>query len=98
MVAALNRRAWDIVRLTDYSMPQFNAVVALSLVAKSGIDVPVMLVSGAVGEEAAVEVMQASAQDLVLKHNLKRLPPAVARELETARTRRETGLRCEAGR
>jgi len=88
MVAALDSRAWDIV-LTDYSMPQFNALVALSLVARSGIDVPVIVVSGAVGEEAAVELMQAGAQDLVLKHNLKRLPPAVARELETARTRRE---------
>jgi len=88
MLAALNRQAWDIV-LTDYSMPQFNAVVALSLVAKSGLDIPVIVVSGAVGEEAAVEVMQAGAQDLVLKHNLKRLPPAVARELETARTRRD---------
>lgn len=88
MVAALNRRPWDIV-LTDYSMPQFNALVALSLVARSGIDVPVIVVSGAVGEEAAVELMQAGAQDLVLKHNLKRLPPAVARELATARTRRE---------
>jgi PAS domain S-box-containing protein len=88
MVAALNSRAWDIV-LTDYSMPQFNAVVALSLVARSGIDVPVIVVSGAVGEEAAVELMQAGAQDLVLKHNLRRLAPAVARELEAARTRRE---------
>src|SRR3954468_15581371 len=88
MLTALNSRAWDIV-LTDYSMPQFNALVALSLVARSGLDVPVIVVSGAVGEEAAVELMQAGAQDLVLKHNLKRLPPAVARELETARTRRE---------
>jgi PAS domain S-box-containing protein len=88
MAAALNRQAWDIV-LADYSLPQFNAVAALSLVARSGIDVPVIVVSGAVGEEAAVEVMQAGAQDLILKHNLKRLPPAVGRELEAAKARRE---------
>lgn len=88
MVTALNRQTWDIV-LADYSLPQFNALAALSLVARSGIDVPVIVVSGAVGEEAAVEVMQAGAQDLILKHNLKRLPPAVARELETAKARRE---------
>jgi PAS domain S-box-containing protein len=75
--------------LADYSLPRFNAVAALSLVARSGIDVPVIVVSGAVGEEAAVEVMQAGAQDLILKHNLTRLPPAVARELETAKARRE---------
>lgn len=99
MVTALNRQTWDIV-LADYSLPRFNAVAALSLVASSGIDVPVIVVSGAVGEEAAVEVMKAGAQDLILKHNLKRLPPAVARELETAKSRREkrdsdTKLDCE---
>jgi PAS domain S-box-containing protein len=88
MVAALNRQTWDVV-LADYSLPQFNATAALSLVAKLGIDVPVIIVSGAVGEEAAVELMQAGAQDLVLKHNLKRLPSAVARELEAAKARRE---------
>jgi PAS domain S-box-containing protein len=88
MAAALSRQTWDIV-LADYSLPQFNAVAALSLVARSGIDVPVIVVSGAVGEEAAVEVMQAGARDLILKHNLKRLPPAVARELEAAKGRRE---------
>jgi DNA-binding response OmpR family regulator len=51
--AALNRQTWDIV-LTDYSLPQFNAIGVLSLVAGSGIDLPVIVVSGAVGEEAAV--------------------------------------------
>ena len=50
---------------------------------------PCIVVSGSVGEETAVEVMRAGAQDLVLKHNLKRLTPAIARELEAARTRRE---------
>lgn len=88
MASAIGRRTWDIV-LADYSMPQFNAKAALKVIAKSGIDVPCIVVSGSVGEETAVEVMRSGAQDLVLKHNLRRLTPAIARELEAARTRHE---------
>jgi two-component system sensor histidine kinase VicK len=88
MAAALARQHWDIV-LTDYSMPQFNAARALALIAKSGIDTPCIVVSGAVGEETAAEVMRAGAHDLVLKHNLRRLLPAIRREIDAARIRRE---------
>jgi two-component system, OmpR family, sensor histidine kinase VicK len=88
MQAALAERYWDIV-LTDYSMPQFHANDALAVIAKSGIDIPCIVVSGAVGEVTAVEVMRAGAQDFVLKHNLKRLLPAIGRELDAVRTRRE---------
>jgi two-component system, OmpR family, sensor histidine kinase VicK len=88
MAAALARQHWDIV-LTDYSMPQFNAARALALIAKSGADIPCIVVSGAVGEETAAEVMRAGAHDLVLKHNLRRLLPAIRREIEAARIRRE---------
>jgi two-component system, OmpR family, sensor histidine kinase VicK len=88
MTAAIDRRSWDIV-LTDYSMPGFNAKAAVAVIAKSCIDIPCIVVSGSVGEETAVEVMRAGAQDLILKHNLKRLPVAIVREVEAARTRRE---------
>ncbi len=88
MAAALTRQHWDIV-LTDYSMPQFNAERALALIAKSGMDIPCIVVSGAVGEEIAAEVMRAGAHDLVLKRNLRRLAPVVVREIEAARIRRE---------
>jgi hypothetical protein len=87
MVAALNRHPWDIV-VADYSMPRFNAKAALEVIAQSHTDVPCIVVSGSVGEETAVEVMRAGAQDLVLKHNLRRLPPAIAREVDAARARR----------
>jgi PAS domain S-box-containing protein len=88
MAAALAREHWDVV-LTDYSMPQFNAERALALIAKLGMDIPCIVVSGAVGEEIAAEVMRAGAHDLVLKRNLKRLLPAITREIDAARTRRE---------
>jgi CheY-like chemotaxis protein len=81
MAAALARQHWDIV-LTDYSMPQFNAERVLALIAKSGLDIPCIVVSGAVGEETAAEVMRAGAHDLILKRNLKRLLPAITREIE----------------
>src|SRR5580658_3645927 len=86
MAAALGRQHWDIV-LTDYSMPQFNAERALALIAKSGLDIPCIVVSGAVGEETAAEVMRAGAHDLILKRNLKRLLPAITREIEAGRIR-----------
>lgn len=87
-IDALARRMWDIV-LADYSLPQFDAKGALGVIAKLLPDVPCIVVSGAVGEETAVEVMRAGAQDLILKHNLKRLAPAVGRELAAARMRLE---------
>jgi len=77
--AALARDAWDLV-LSDYAIPGFGAVAAASLVAKSGLDIPFIVVSGAVGEEEAAEVMKAGAHDFILKRNLKRLLPAIDRE------------------
>src|SRR5712664_736024 len=50
MRKALATREWDIV-LCDYSMPQFNALAALSLVQESGLDSPFIIISGTVGEE-----------------------------------------------
>jgi PAS domain S-box-containing protein len=88
MTAALRRQCWDIV-LADYSMPEFSVREALALIADAGVDVPLIVVSGSVGEESAVEVTRAGARDLILKHNLRRLCPAVAREIEAARTRQE---------
>jgi two-component system, OmpR family, sensor histidine kinase VicK len=88
MTAAIMQRVWDIV-LADYSMPHFNARAALAVMANVNLDTPCIVVSGSVGEETAVEVMRAGAQDLVLKHNLDRLLPAISRELAAARTRRE---------
>ena len=66
-----------------------DAKAALAVIAKSGMDIPCIVVSGSVGEETAVEVMRAGAQDLILKHNLKRLSVATAREVEAARMRRD---------
>lgn len=87
MTAALDGGKWDLV-ISDYALPQFGGAAALSLFQQKNLDVPFIMVSGALGEERAVEMMKAGAHDYVLKHNLVRLAPAVRRELDAAEQRR----------
>jgi PAS domain S-box-containing protein len=92
MQAALDTRVWDLV-ISDYSMPQFGGPAALTLFLHHGIDVPFIIVSGAMGEELAVEMLKAGAHNYVMKDNLSRLVPAVRQELRAAlerRVRRQT--------
>ena len=88
MHAALEKRAWDIV-ISDYSLPQFDGRAALELLKETRLDIPLIVVSGTIGEERAVAMMKAGAHDYVMKGNLARLAPAVARELDQAEVRRE---------
>jgi PAS domain S-box-containing protein len=88
MRKALEKESWDII-LCDYSMPQFNGLAAIALLKETGIDIPLIIVSGAIGEETAVECMRQGAQDYVMKGNLSRLVPAVERELKEAESRIE---------
>lgn len=87
MAACLARQEWDLI-LSDYSMPQFNGLAALELIQEKGLDLPFILVSGAVGEEAAVEIMRAGACDYVMKDKLARLAPVVIRGLREAANRK----------
>ena len=86
--AALDDQAWDIV-LCDFHMPRFSGTEALKIVRERYPDVPFIFVSGAIGEDVAVGAMKAGAQDYVMKGNLKRLAPAIERELRDATVRRE---------
>src|ERR1700678_2488736 len=88
MRAALAKQPWDII-IADYRLPEFDAPSALSLLHESGCDIPFIVVSGDLGEELAVAMMRAGAQDYLLKNDLARLAPAVGREIGDARTRRE---------
>jgi two-component system cell cycle sensor histidine kinase/response regulator CckA len=87
MRMALDKDAWDVV-IADFTMPQFSAPAALKLLQEVGIDLPFIIVSGSVGEDIAVKAMQAGAHDYLVKGNLKRLAPAVQRELREAANRR----------
>ncbi len=84
---ALFAQEWDAI-ITDYHLPRFSAPEALDLYRLSRLDVPFIVVSGAIGEEIAAELMRAGAHDYLLKHRLTRLPVAVQRELEQAESRR----------
>jgi two-component system cell cycle sensor histidine kinase/response regulator CckA len=88
MRAALDRHPWDLV-ISDYSMPHFTGPEALHLLQGAGIDLPFIIVSGTIGEETAVAAMKAGAHDFMMKGQLTRLLPAVARELREADERRE---------
>ncbi|MEP7291437.1 MAG: PAS domain S-box protein [Chloroflexota bacterium] len=87
MMAALGGKSWDVI-LSDYSMPSFSAPEALKLLQHLEIDIPFIIVSGTVGEDAAVEAMKAGANDFFAKNKLVRLVPAVERELRDAQERR----------
>jgi signal transduction histidine kinase len=84
--AAFAPGRFDLV-LADYSLPDYTGLEALALVRRSDSLVPFMLVSGALGEERAVEALRAGATDYILKHGLARLAPAVRRALSERRER-----------
>ena len=91
MAAALDRHAWDLV-IGDYSMPAFSGPAALALLRARDLDTPFIFVSGTIGEDIAVEAMKAGAQDFLTKGNLRRLIPAIQRELRDTEARRERRL------
>ncbi len=88
MSAAVDSRQWDLV-ICDYSMPQFSGIDALRLLRNKGSEAPFIFLSGTIGEETAIAALKQGAQDYVMKDNLKRLLPAIQRELREAEQRRE---------
>jgi PAS domain S-box-containing protein len=95
MRQALDESAWDLI-LSDHNMPGFDAPAALEIYRACALDIPFIVVSGAIGEETAVAMMRAGAHDYLLKSNLGRLAPVIERELREAVTRHERRLAAEA--
>ncbi len=87
-VAALEHGDVDLI-LSDYSLPAFDGLSALALARARWPDLPVILVSGTMGEEQAIESLKAGATDYVLKDNLTRLAPAVRRAMRETKDRAE---------
>lgn len=87
MREALKSEAWDLI-VSDYVMPQFNALGALAIFEEAGIDVPFLVISGSIAEPLAVMAMRAGVRDYILKDNMTRLAPVVDRELREAAYRR----------
>ncbi|MEA3504881.1 MAG: response regulator, partial [Bacteroidota bacterium] len=85
---ALREETFDVV-ISDYSMVGFDGIAALKIVKEFDVDMPFIMVSGTIGEEVAVNAMKKGAQDYIMKSNMVRLAPAVLREIDDAKTRRE---------
>lgn len=83
MRGALAEQPWDIV-ISDHNMPRFSSQQALALVKEVTPSPPFIIVSGTIGEEAAVQAMHDGAADFVMKGNLARLAPAIRRALAGA--------------
>jgi signal transduction histidine kinase/DNA-binding NarL/FixJ family response regulator/putative methionine-R-sulfoxide reductase with GAF domain len=88
LVAALDQYAWDAV-IADYRLPSFGALEALAVLRGRGLDLPFLVVSGAISEDQAVATMRAGAHDYLPKHQLARLGVSLAREIGEAQIRAE---------
>ncbi len=78
----------DII-LADYSLPDFSALAALEIVQNKGLDIPLIVMTGAVGDEAAVECISKGAADFLLKDRLGRLGQSVTNVLKAKQLRLE---------
>jgi PAS domain S-box-containing protein len=79
---------FDLI-ICDFKLPGFSGLDAISKVHSLGKDIPIILASGTIPDEQAVDAILAGAKDYVLKDNLKRLIPAINREMEALEQRRE---------
>jgi two-component system, NarL family, sensor histidine kinase UhpB len=88
LLAAMEKQPWDIV-ISDYVLPRLTGLEAIKTVAKKNADVPCIVMSGKINDEIAVSAMKAGARDYIMKNNLKRIGPAIERELAEAESRRQ---------
>src|SRR3984957_11861177 len=77
---------YDLI-LADYNLPEWRGTEALDILCRENLDVPLIVVTGYLGEEKAVDYIKQGATDCVLKDRLARLPPSVRRALEEKRLR-----------
>lgn len=84
----LLKENWDII-LSDYSMPKFSPFMALEILKEMNLDIPFVVVSRAIGEEKAVELMRKGCLDCVMKNNLARLISVIEREVRESKVRQD---------
>jgi signal transduction histidine kinase len=84
----IRKNNYDTI-LADYRLPGWNGMETVEILRREGLDIPVVLVSGALGEQNAVECIKQGAADYVLKDHLARLPSSVRRVIEEKRLRDE---------
>src|SRR5437773_11700454 len=77
LLGSLDASSWDVV-LADFTMPQFGALEVLEILEGRKSDLPVILVTGTLSEELAIEFIKQGGEDFILKSSLKRLGSAIA--------------------
>jgi CheY-like chemotaxis protein len=82
----VRKHSYDVI-LADYKLPNWNGMESVEVSRREGLDIPVILVSGALGELTAVECIKQGAADYVLKDQLARLPDSVRRAMREKRLR-----------
>ncbi len=86
-ITQLNSQSWDAI-ISDYAIPGFSGMEALKLARETDPDIPFLIVSGAIGETLAVELIKAGANDYISKQSLTLLAPTLERELKSAQSKR----------
>lgn len=81
---------FDVI-LSEYSMPRFSAMRALQLLQERGLDIPLIIVTGSISEEVAVECMKQGAADYLLKDRLVRIGQAVVQAVQQKNCVRRSG-------
>jgi light-regulated signal transduction histidine kinase (bacteriophytochrome) len=84
----LRKNSYDVI-LADYKLPNWNGMETVEIIRREGLDVPVILVTGALGDVTAVECIKRGATDYVLKDHLARLPESLHRAMREKRLREE---------
>ncbi len=85
---ALSEKDWDIV-LCDFSMPNFDPYKVLNILRDYDHDLPLIVISGVIGEDNAIKLLKAGCSDCITKINMTRLPGVIDREVKEARVRKE---------
>jgi PAS domain S-box-containing protein len=87
MFRKMLEQPWDII-ISDYHLPGFGGHIALSMVKEMGLSIPFIIVSGRIGEDVAVALINDGASDYVMKDNLKKLPAAIEKALQQIEVKR----------
>ena len=88
LVRALEKQEWHTI-ICDFTLPQLSAPHVLAIVKARWPEIPFIVISGSIGEERAVDIMRAGANDYIMKDNLTRLVPVIQREIKEATRRYE---------
>lgn len=88
LLLSISENTWNVI-ISDYTINDFSAKQALQIIKEKNIDIPFILLSGAVGETNAVAMMKYGANDYIMKDNLLRIGPAIEREIIEQKNRAE---------